>query len=61
MNNGIHWSCRSHDRKRPGKRKISRADTNYWPGIGVGKLSVGRVNQITGKGFTGSVTEGVSV
>ena len=28
------------------------------PGIGEVKSSLGRLNQITGKGFTGSVTEG---
>ena len=44
MNNEIHWSCRSHDRRRPG--------------IGEVKLSLGQLNQITGKGFTGSVTGG---
>ena len=39
-------------------KKISRLETNYSPGIGEVKLSLGRLNQITGKGFTGSVIEG---
>ena len=58
MNNEIHSSCRSHDRKRPGiaEEKINQLEKTI-RGWEV-KLSLGRLNQITGKGFTGSVTEG---
>ena len=44
MNNEIHWSCRSHDRKWPGKQKISRVVSNYSPGIREAKLSLGRLD-----------------
>ena len=44
----IHWSCKSHDRKWPGKQKISRVESNYSPGIREAKLSLGRLNLTTG-------------
>ena len=44
VSNGIHWSCRSHDRKWPGKQKLGRVETNYSLGIGKAKLSLGRLN-----------------
>ena len=44
VNNGIHWSCKSHDRKWPGKQKLGRVETNYSLGIEKAKLSLGRLN-----------------